>query len=310
MEQLNKYKINKLNNTNKGLYQIQGANLGGSTKKLLFIDAMTDKEYMFKIPKEDYITGSGYNDHIAEFLGSNIIQYLGYPSQNVFLANYDGIEGVIVEMFGQELVELSSNVDYFYSMEYRSLDLDKITGNYKLRSTKDNIDIDLFNKFLIKMLIVDYIIINIDRHPGNIGFILNKNNIYEPSPFYDSGASFLTRYFNHDYNNIVKNHSIISYKIIKDGKRCKFSDILESLSENIGNSDYYKEQIEYIIGNYNRNKSEIYKIIDTIGLTDNMNSNIIMNIKELLQFTTSELETLILNKSQTNSVENIFKWNE
>lgn len=310
MDQLNKYKMNKLSSKNKRFFQIRNIDLGGSTKKIMFFDTVLKKEYMFKMPKEDYITGSGYNDHIAEYLGSNIIQYLGYPSQNAYLANYDGIEGVVVEMFEQELVELSSKVDYFYSMEYKILDLDKIIGNYKLRSTTDNIDEDLFNKFLVNMLIVDYIIINIDRHPGNIGFILNKDNIYEPSPFYDSGASFLTRYFNHNYNNIIKDHSIVNYKIIKDGKRCTFSDVLESLSENIGNSYYYKEQIEYVIDNYNKNKSEIYKIIDTIGLADNMNLNIITNIKELLEFTTSELKTLILNNSQTNSVENIFKWDE
>lgn len=310
MDQLNKYKMNKLSSKNKRFFQIRNIDLGGSTKKIMFFDTVLKKEYMFKMPKEDYITGSGYNDHIAEYLGSNIIQYLGYPSQNAYLANYDGIEGVVVEMFEQELVELSSKVDYFYSMEYKFLDLDKIIGNYKLRSTTDNIDENLFNKFLVNMLIVDYIIINIDRHPGNIGFVLNKDNIYEPSSFYDSCASFLTRYFNHNYNNIIKYHSIVNYKIIKDGKRCTFSDVLESLSGNIGNSYYYKEQIEYVIDNYNKNKSEIYKIIDTIGLADNMNLNIITNIKELLEFTTSELKTLILNDSQTDSVENIFKWDE
>lgn len=303
MSSLNKFEINIIGDNYISLHRDL---LSGASEKIFLLDRFTKDEYMVKLPKKDYKTGSSYNDHIAEFLGSNIIQYLGYPSQDAYLIKSDFTsESVMVKLFENTLTELSSKIDYFYSMEYNALDLDKILNEYKIHSHINHMDTDKFNQFLIRMLIVDYIIVNIDRHPGNIGFFSDNDGIYYPSPFYDSGASLLTRYFHQDYDKMIKNRQVVNYKVIKDGKRCKFEDILREISNNIGNSRYYEEEIQYVLNNYNKNKSEIHELIDTITKLDDVYVEISESIKELLEFTTGELKNLI---SKNKSDNNILGW--
>lgn len=304
MINLNKFEINIIGDSYVSLHKDI---LSGASEKIFLLDPFTKDEYMIKLPKRDYKTGSSYNDHIAEFLGSNIIQYLGYPSQDAYLIKSDFIsESVMVKLFKEPLTELSSKIDYFYSMEYNAFDLDKILNEYKIHSNISHINTDKFNQFLVKMLIVDYIIVNIDRYPGNIGFFRDNDGIYYPSPFYDSGASLLTRYFYQDYNEMIRNHQVVNYKVIKDGKRCKFENVLEEISNNIGNSKYYKEEIQYVLSNYNKNKSEIHKLINTIIKLDDKYIDTAESIKELLEFTTEELRNLIDKNQSYNN--NIFGW--
>lgn len=304
MGYLNKYIVN--NNIDRYFIQVQDLAVGGSSKKLFYANRFTDERYMIKLPKRDYITESSYNDHIAEFLGSNIIQLLGYNSQDAFLIRSNSIpEGVMVKLFNKTINELSSKVNYFYSMEYKVLDMDKIAKEYHLRSSEKRINEKLFNRFLIQMLIVDYVIVNIDRHPGNIGFIENSQGIFEPSPFYDSGTSLLTRYFNHDYTKIIQDHKLVNYKIIRDGNRIQFKDVLELLSLKTKNNNLYRDEINYVLNNYNKNKYKIHQLIDVIV---QLNSNYIdtaKNIKDLLEFTTSELKTLLEDNHKDND---LFSW--
>lgn len=304
MINLNKFEINIIGDSYVSLHKDI---LSGASEKIFLLDPFTKDEYMIKLPKRDYKIGSSYNDHIAEFLGSNIIQYLGYPSQDAYLIKSDFIsESVMVKLFKEPLTELSSKIDYFYSMEYNALDLDKILNEYKIHSNISHINTDKFNQFLVKMLIVDYIIVNIDRHPGNIGFFRDNDGIYYLNPFYDSGASLLTRYFYQDYNEMIRNHQVVNYKVIKDGKRCKFENVLEEISNNIGNSKYYKEEIQYVLSNYNKNKLEIHKLINTIIKLDDKYIDTAESIKELLEFTTEELRNLIDKNQSYNN--NIFGW--
>ena len=254
---------------------------------------------MLKFQKHSIRNKSSYNDHIAEFIGSNIIQLIGYASQNTYLALYDNITAVLIKMFDNKLVELKNTLSYFYNMNERFLDLDNIREGYRIRSSKTNMDERLFKEFLIKMLIVDYLIVNIDRHPGNIGFF-RKNGILILVPFYDSGASLLTRYFDRNYEEMIERHKLINYKVLIDGKRINFEEVLKFLSREAENGDYYKKEIEYVLDNYERNKEEIHRIIDCIKMLGDEYAESANQIKKLLEFTTSELRTLL-----TDQIENV-----
>lgn len=297
---LNKFEVNIIGDKYISLHRELSPE---ADKNIFLLDRFTMDEYIVKLPKKEYKTWSSYNDHISEFLGSNIIQYLGYPSQDTYLVKSGSIpESVMVKLFEYPLTKLSSKIDYFYNMENNALDLDKILNEYKIHSNINHMDTDKFNQFLVKMLIVDYIIVNIDRNSGNIGFFRDNNGNYYPSPFYDSGVSLLTQYFYQDWDKMIKNHQVVNYKVIKDGKRCKFEDVLREISNNIGNSEYYMEEIQYILNNYNKNKSEIHKLIDTIIKLDDKYIDIAESIKELLEFTIRELKNLIGKNKSDNSV--------
>ena len=177
-------------------------------------------------------------------------------------------------------------------MDERYLDLDSIIEGYKIRSSKTNIDEKSFKEFLIRMLIVDYLIVNIDRHPGNIGFF-RENGILVPAPFYDSGASLLTRYFDRKYEEMVENHRLVNYKVLVNERRTSFEEVLKLLSREVKNDEYYKKEIGYVLGNYERNREEIHKIIDCIKMLGNEYLESANQIKKLLDFTTSELRTLL-----------------
>lgn len=299
MEKFNKYTLNK--NVTEVLYRSNDEIPSGTSPKVMFRDRYTDELYMLKFQKHSIKNKSSYNDHIAEFIGSNVIQLIGYESQDTYLALYDNSTAVLVKMFENQLFELKSTLSYFYSMDERYLDLDSILEGYRIRSSKTNIDSKLFKQFLIRMLIVDYLIVNIDRHPGNIGFF-RENGILVPAPFYDSGASLLTRYFGHSYDEMVENHKLMNYKVLLDGRRTNFGEVLRILSSEVESGEYYKKEIEYVLQNYERNKEEIHKIIGCIKMLGNEYQESACQIKKLLNFTTSELRILLDTETENTRI--------
>lgn len=297
MGKFNKYTLNR--NITDILYNSNDEIPGGTSPKVMFRDRYTDELYMLKFQKHSLRNKSSYNDHIAEFIGSNVIQLIGYESQDTYLALYDNSTAVLVKMFSNKLFELKGTLSYFYDMDERYLNLDSIIEGYKIRSSKTNIDEKLFKEFLIRMLIVDYLIVNIDRHPGNIGFF-RENGILVPAPFYDSGASLLTRYFDRNYDEMIGSHKLMNYKVLLDGKKINFEEVLKFLSREAENSEFYKKEIEYVLGNYEKNKEEIHRIIDCIKMLGDEYIESANQIKKLLEFTTSELRTLL-----TDQIENV-----
>lgn len=290
VDKFNKYTLNR--NITGTLYRSNDEIPGGTSPKVMFRDRYTDEPYMLKFQKRSLKNKSSYNDHIAEFIGSNIIQLIGYESQNAYLVWYNNNTAVIIKIFDEPLIELKGTLSYFYDMDERYLDLDSIIEGHKIRSSKTNIDERLFKQFLVRMLIVDYLIVNIDRHPGNIGFF-RENGILVPAPFYDSGASLLTRYFDHNYEEMVENHRMVNYKILLNEKRTSFEEVLKLLSSEVESDEYYKTEIKYVLENYERNKEEIHRIIDCIKMLGDEYVESANQIKKLLDFTTSELKTLL-----------------
>lgn len=299
MEKFNKYALNR--NVTDILYRSNGEIPGGTSPKIMFRDRHTDEPYMLKFQKYSLKNKSSYNDHIAEFIGSNIIQLIGYDSQNAYLTGYNNNTAVLIKIFDDPLIELKGTLSYFYSMNERYLDLDSILEGYRIRLSKTNIDSKLFKQFLIRMLIVDYLIVNIDRHPGNIGFF-RENGILVPAPFYDSGASLLTRYFGHSYDEMVGNHKLMNYKVLLDGRRTSFEEVLKSLSSGVDSDEYYKTEIKYVLENYERNKEEIHKIIDCIKMLGNEYLESANQIKKLLDFTTSEFKTILDTETENTHI--------
>lgn len=288
---MNDFELYEVNNINLDNFIDLPIKFEGSSEKVILENRFNRNMYMVKFEKYDKKSNSPYNDYIAEYISSNLIRYLGYESQEAYLVKYKDINSVAVKLFDFDLFELSDKNNYFYSMEENYLDIDKIFLEYREHRYKNKIDEKLFNEFLIKMLLIDYIIVNMDRHTGNIGF-REINNKLIPAPFYDSGASLLTRYFFNNYTEVIKNHKLMNYKIRYKEKQINFEKLLELLSLKSDSIDY-KNEIEYIIKNYNKNLDNINKIIDTVKLIDKRYLEKTEEIKLLINITINELKDII-----------------
>lgn len=75
---------------------------------------------------------------------------------------------------------------------------------------------------------------------------------------------------------------------------------MKFLSREAEDCDYYRKEIEYVLNNYERNKEEIHRIIDCIKMLGDEYVKSANQIKKLLEFTTSELRTLL-----TDQIENV-----
>ena len=58
---------------------------------------------------------------------------------------------------------------------------------------KTKLSIEIIEDYLLRMMTIDFIVMNPDRHYNNIEFIFDKDKKYRPAPLYDFGQSFLKR---------------------------------------------------------------------------------------------------------------------
>lgn len=140
------------------------------------------------------------HEGLVEYLVSNFLKYTDLESEDFVMYEYgtiNGQSGCRSRNFlknNEELVTLYR----LYFNEYGK-DLSQVINamdemeeriDYVVRFVQKSCGIDIF-KYLGRILTVDMIILNEDRHLNNLALIFDGNS-FKPSPIFDNGLSLLT----------------------------------------------------------------------------------------------------------------------
>lgn len=187
------------------------------------------KSYSFLNGKKVYYKLSFFDDVIEKF---------GYESFNEIIAanilkqlNYNHLEYHLIN--GKININNKIYQTYLnYSLDYKKKGESKISFEnfYSLNKIEDEDVISFSKRFgfiedIYHIIIVDYIIMNRDRHGANIEVLYNeKNNNYSLAPIFDNGLSLLSPSF--------KDAEIKEYDVLKNKRVTSFIGT-SSLEDNI-----------------------------------------------------------------------------
>lgn len=246
------------------IYEISNINYGGSERKIGI--KIENEYYMIKFQKK---TAFGKrNNHISEYLGSQIFNMLGVTAQETILGtfkdenvvvckdfNIDGYQFVPFNDVGESTIE-EDKEKYQYSYE-------DIMSLLLLNKKITNVE-EVVSSFW-EIYIIDALLGNFDRHGNNWGF-LKKNNKYEMAPVFDNGSCLFPNMTNEDEMTYIMNskeetdkriYSFPTSQIKLNGKKSSYYDVINSL--------IYKECNEALIKIFKRiNIKDIFNLIDDI----------------------------------------------
>lgn len=217
---------------------------GSEKKKTLFYNG---KKYLVKFPdpiREKNKNISYINNAYSEYVGSNIFKLTGFETQNTILGTYvyNGKEKIVCacEDFTDEnhmLYEFQSLVLSTNPDKKIQTDVDDIMDviNEIEKQSKINITIkdDIKEKFW-NMFIIDALIGNTDRHNGNWGLLINKeNNTAKFAPIYDCGSCLNPMLEDTEIEKIneveLKNLATNCYSCLKEnGKKINYFSYIKS----------------------------------------------------------------------------------
>ncbi len=202
----------------------------GSEKKKTLI--YNDKKYLVKFPdpvREKNRNISYINNAFSEYVGSNIFKIANFETQNTILGkyNYNGKEKIVCAcedftddkhtLYEFENLALSTNPDKKIETEIK--DIMEV-----LEESKNLINVEEARQKFWDMFVIDSIIGNTDRHNGNWGFILNRENgkaVF--SPIYDCGSCLNPMFEDKELEEIndaeMKNLAINCYSCLKENAR-------------------------------------------------------------------------------------------
>ena len=270
---------------------------GSEKKKTLIYD---NNKYLVKFPdpvRQKNKNISYINNAFSEYIGSNVFKMAGFNTQNVVLGiyNYNGKDKIVCGctdftdnnhiLCEFENLALSSNPDKKIETEISDI-MEVLEENSHLINVKETKD-----KFW-DMFIIDSLIGNTDRHNGNWGFLLNKENKELTfAPIYDCGSSLnpilddeeMKSITNTELKNLaincysclrVNNNKINYMSYIKEMKNIDCNSALKRVYSNIDINEInsFIDNIE-CISNY---RKEFYKNII------NIRYNILKNTYEKL----------------------------
>jgi hypothetical protein len=146
-----------------------------------------------------------------------------------------------------ESKDFATNQSKFISigklMGAKQLNLDYGISLNNYNNLINQIKVNGFKQYLDNMIILDYLILNDDRHFGNFGLLAKANNEWEIPPIFDNGNSMLSN----KYVNNLKYHSNIDKNI-----KCKPFSMYYDYQIKLINTKLQKEQIERIKHNLPR----------------------------------------------------------
>ena len=216
-------------------------NYKGSEKKKTLI--YNKKKYLVKFPdpiRQKNKNISYINNSFSEYIGSNIFKICNFETQNTILGkyNYNDKEKIVCAcedftdsnhiLYEFENLALSTNPE-------KKIETDLSDIIEVLEESKNLIDPNMVKEKFFDMFIIDSIIGNTDRHNGNWGFILNKeNNQIKFSPIYDCGSCLNPMLEDQELENIdkteLKNLAINCYSCLKEnGKKINYMTYIKSM---------------------------------------------------------------------------------
>lgn len=256
------------------------------------------KHYLLKLQDKNLnpknVETSYRNNVVSEYIACKIIDVIGYPVQKVIYGDIE-INGkrrdaVACEDFtssSEILYEFrkikSPNIDEQIDDPMNSLEINNILRNIDLLKMY-YVDTESLKKHFWNQFVLDAFIGNFDRHNGNWGYILDKNNMLTRiAPIYDCGSSFFNKYSDetiHMLNNDdkkIKNIAINqSFSILTvNDKKIFYNEFFSNCS-----NKYFYNAFEYIY-----NKIDMKKINDLLeSEKENISNFKIDFIKKILNY--------------------------
>lgn len=196
------------------------------------------KSYSYENGKKKYYKLSYFDDISKKF---------GYESFNEIIACIllDIFEFEHLNYFLSEALIKINNKEYktylTYSYDFKGINESKISfENFYELNKLDNEDIISFSKrynfinSIYNMIIIDYLIINRDRHGANIEVLYNnKNKTYHLAPLFDHGLSLLSPYYkdddilNFDDSSITRVNSYIGTSSLEENLKIVPKDYIK-----------------------------------------------------------------------------------
>lgn len=239
-------------------YEPNGKYYGGSERKEgITIDG---EDYMIKFQKQ---TAFGKrNNHISEFIGSNIFELCGFEAHKTYLGYRYGEEVVACKDFnlpGKQFVP-------FNDVGESTLDQDKETYQYDyedimqmLRDNSKLTNVQQTISMFWRIYIMDALLGNFDRHGANWGFI-KENNSYRLAPVFDNGSCLFPNLVDEDeMQEIIDSEEETNKRIFKfptsqvklNGEKSSYFDVINSLQFNECN-----DALRYVMSRLDMNKVE------------------------------------------------------
>ncbi|MBO5469059.1 MAG: hypothetical protein J6A03_04845 [Lachnospiraceae bacterium] len=176
-------------NGHNRMYKGINATLGGELEKFWYISKENDTQTLKLCKKTDKLSDVL---NAREVIASLIYQKQGYPYftdyQFVFDRNHD-VVGCKCKAFTSEQKELITAYDLLE--EINETQVKAVYERIIEQAISYGGDADQIRNYMDLQTIVDYLILNRDRHQGNIGFLRDSDTlqIISPAPVYDSGSS-------------------------------------------------------------------------------------------------------------------------
>jgi len=217
--------------------KLSGRFYGGTEKKIGI--KISGQNYMLKFQKRSEF-GPCFN-HVSEYIGSHVFEYLGFEVQETILGTYNGENVVACRDFTSPKCLFVP----FNDVGESSLEQDKEQYRYTyedimliLEDNRKLTDVDETISVFWRMFIVDALLGNFDRHGANWGF-LKENNKYRLSPIFDNGSCLYPKLSNeNDMLNIISSNEETEERVygfpnsqIKIGRhKSSYYDVIHCLS--------------------------------------------------------------------------------
>lgn len=263
---------------------------GANGKKIGII--YNNEIYMLKFPsiaKNNEISYS--NSTISEYISCKIFEILGFNTQQTILGIYKlstGEEKIVCackdftvnNFILKEFAELKNSIIEGSSQNGYGTDLTEVLNTIEEQKIIEN---KILREYFWNMFIVDALLGNFDRHNGNWGFLINReNNSVSMSPIFDCGSCLFPQLSDKDMEDflgnkveIEKRTYIFPNSALKiDNKKINYYDYISSLKNKECN-----EALLRIFPKIDINK--INNVIDNTPLISNIRKEF---YKEILQY--------------------------
>lgn len=214
------------------------------------------KDYIVKLAKYN-----GDMSVVTEHVASRFIKQLGIECHVTKLCRYKNEVCVVIEDFTSRNSKLISYKDTRQSSEGTDISskgytyndvIDMINKHTKL--TRKNKENEI--KHFWTMFLLDAILANRDRHPGNWGYLVDKD-IYKPAPIYDNGWSLFP-----DVKAVIHKYKNDRIKFIKERSEYFPASLLKTESKDGAKRTNYFDIIPYLAKTYNEFSVEYNKLLN------------------------------------------------
>lgn len=194
----------------------------GTTGSFLKSEDSTEipKTY-YKLSNYDDVNGIIGHECVNEMIADRLLTILGINHLHYQLIHADiNISGKIFDTY------LCASKDFKKNKE-KKIPLDTF---YKITKKEDESPMDFckrmnWDKYIYQMLLVDYLILNRDRHGANIEVLRNKDGEYRLAPLFDHGLSLL---FNCHSDKAVDKFDVMEDKAVQSfaGSHSSYENLL------------------------------------------------------------------------------------